>query len=100
MITAKPLKAFSVNGRSILTCRVADQNPHVLIGKKLWFYSSVTAAKRIFIEGLSTASDIRKNEYDLHYTGDEVLPSDISDEALIADGPLEAAVREQASQVR
>ncbi|MBA2227287.1 MAG: hypothetical protein WHU94_00530 [Thermogemmata sp.] len=89
MLTAKPIRAFVLAGRRILTCRVVGQNPHAFIGKDLYFYADSREPKRIHIEGLSTASDIQGNEYDFLYTGDEVLPSEISEEAIVAEGSCE-----------
>lgn len=96
MLTAKPMRVFALAGRRILTCHVVGVNPHAFIGKDLCFYTGSGVLKRIHIEGLSTASDVQSNEYDFHYTGDEVLPSEIADQALVTEGPCEETMPPQA----
>jgi hypothetical protein len=97
MLTAKPIKVFSLAGKRILTCHVVGQNPHAFIGKDLYFCTGGGKPKRIHIEGLSTASDFQRNEYDFHYTGDEVFPSEISEQALVAEEISNKEVPKQAS---
>ena len=98
MLTAKPIRVFALAGRRILTCHVVGQNPHAFIGKDLYFFAGSGKPKRIHIEGLSTASDVQRNEYDFHYTGDEVFPSEISEQALVAEEHSDKGVPKQASQ--
>lgn len=98
MLTAKPIRAFSLGSKRIRTCCVVGHNPHAFIGKDLYFNPGNGELKCIHIEGLSTATDVQRNEYDFHYTGDEVLPSEISEMAIVTEGLLEEAMVKNTSQ--
>ena len=97
MLLAKPMQAFSLQGKQVLVCHVPAENPNTFVGKDLWFYTSCGGAQQIRIEGISTASNPRNLIFDFHYSGGEISPDEITEGSLLADGPLEKARRELAS---
>ena len=92
MLVAKPLQAFKLKDRHIVTCEVPWNNPHALLNKDLWFYSSEHSRKPIRMEGISTATDVEQNVYDFHYKGAVILPEEITDHSVITDAPFEQAL--------
>ena len=85
MLIARPLQAFTLGGRHILSCKVVKDNPHMFVGKEMWFYSAGSIPKQIRIEGLSTASDIARQVYDFHYTGAVVCQEEIIADSILTD---------------
>src|SRR5688572_2899023 len=93
MLTAKPLDAFRLGERQIVTCRVPGGNAFAFIDKECWFYGEATPGKKIRIEGISTASVGPGEVFDFLYTGPEIQRSDLDDASLITNGIYEDAKR-------
>ena len=84
MLTIRPLQSFSIGNRCVLTCHIKGGNPLSIIGKEYVFIGS-GPTKRIRIEGVSTASDIENDVYDLLYSGDTINPNQINDSSLLQE---------------
>ncbi len=91
MLAAKPLQAFTIKNRHIVSCEILLDNPHDFLGKDVWFYSSEGNRRRISIQGLSTASDVERHVYDFHYTGAVILPEEITEHSVITDATYRQA---------
>jgi len=94
MLTARPIQAFRLGGKSVLICRVLDENPHNFLGKEFGFYSEGREVARIRIEGVSTASNAERGVFDFSYSGDEIRSEQVNASSLITDGLYEEAKRE------
>ena len=92
MLVAKPLQAFTIGMKRVVSCKIPQDNPQDFLGKDVWFFSSQHNRKRIRLEGLSTASDIQGSIYDLHYVGCVILPEEISNRSVITDREYQEAV--------
>ena len=84
MITIRPLRSFSVGNRRILTCRILGGNPFSIVGRKYILLGS-GPTRKIEIEGISTASDIENDVYDLLYSGDTINPDQINESSLLQE---------------
>jgi hypothetical protein len=97
MLVARPLQAFRVGHRQILTCDVASANPLDFRGKVFWFYRAGQKVGRIRVEGVSTASWTRPDTCDFTYSGDEIRPEQLADRPLICEGQAEDAIQDVAA---
>jgi len=93
MLTAKPLRVFSLGRKKIVVCQLANGNAMQFLDRELSFYAHGDLAGRIRIEGVSTASDADKQEFDFSYSGDEILPEQLGEGSVITDGRVEDALR-------
>lgn len=91
MLVAKPLQAFIIGKKCILSCEVAQENPYDFLNKEMWFYSSESRRKRIRVEGISTASDMEHSVYDFHYSGMVIVPEEITGRSIITDAEYQEA---------
>lgn len=89
MLTAKPIKVFSLGSKRILVCRVPSGNPTDFLDRELSFFAHGRLQGRIHVDGISTASDHKQHEYDFSYTGDEVFPDQLDENAVLTDGGIE-----------
>jgi hypothetical protein len=92
MLVAKPLHAFALKDRQIVSCEILLDNPHNFLGKEMWFYTSEDDGRQISIKGLSTASDVERHVYDFHYTGAVILPEEITEHSIISDATYREAL--------
>jgi hypothetical protein len=93
MLSAKPLRVFSLGLKKIVVCQVAHGDALQFLDQELSFYAHGDLAGHIRIEGVSTASDDAKQEFDFSYSGDEIRPEQLGDGSVITDGRVEEALR-------
>ena len=92
MLVAKPLRAFAINDRQIVSCEILLDNPHDFLGKEMWFCASEGNRRQISIQGLSTASDVERHVYDFHYSGAVIMSEEITDHSVITDATYQQAI--------
>lgn len=92
MLVAKPLQAFAIKDRQIVSCEILLDNPNDFLEKEMWFYTSEGKRRQISIKGLSTASDVERHVYDFHYTGEVILPEEITEHSIITDATYQQAL--------
>ena len=85
MIAIKPIDAFLLGDRQIISCHLPSGDPDILRGRELSFLRPGHEPKRIRIIGWSTASDIKGSVFDLQYTGERIEPSDVDKDCLVTD---------------
>ncbi|HIC89450.1 MAG TPA: hypothetical protein EYP04_08615 [Anaerolineae bacterium] len=85
MIRAKPLEAFTVGERRVISCKVLQGGPYEFVGKELVFVRGGIGWKRIRIEGVSTAGDLERGVYDFQYSGDVIQRRDLTSDCVITD---------------
>lgn len=92
MVAAKPIDAFLLGERQVLSCQLPSGDPESLRDRDFAFVSPGCEPKWIRIVGWSTASDLTGNLYDLQYTGDRIHPDDITDQSFLAEAERVAHV--------
>jgi hypothetical protein len=85
MIAARPLDAFLIGARQIVTCHLPGGDPEAFRGRELSFFAPGIEPKRIRISGWSTASDVKSLIFDFQYTGERIHASEIQGDCLITD---------------
>jgi hypothetical protein len=85
MLAIKPIDAFLVGDRQIISCHLPNGDPDALRGRELSFVRPGRKPMRIRITGWSTASDLKGYVFDLQYTGERIEPADVETDCLITD---------------
>jgi hypothetical protein len=87
MVAIKPLNAFLLGDRQIVSCHLAGSDPDSLRGCEFSFLRPGSKPKRIRFTGWSTASDIEGQVFDFQYTSEQIDASEVDANCVITDAP-------------
>jgi hypothetical protein len=85
MVAAKPINAFLLGNRQILTCHLPSGDPEAFREREFSFVAPGREPKRVRITGWSTASEPKKQVFDFQYTGERIEAFEIDEHCLITD---------------